>query len=113
MVRTQGGDWRAVTWGEHAAEIEELALYLIGRGHRPGQRGAIFGHNSVDWMAAALGLEAAGMVMVPIYPASTPEQAAYVLQHSGATVLFVGGSDLLARVFRAWRSLDAVEAVVV
>jgi long-chain acyl-CoA synthetase len=113
MVRTPGGDWRAVTWAEHAAEIRELAMFLIGRGHRPGQRGAIFGHNSVDWMAAALGLEAAGMVMVPIYPASTPEQAAYALQHSDATVLFVGGSDLLGRVFRAWKSLHTVEVVVV
>jgi long-chain acyl-CoA synthetase len=112
-VRTQGGEWRAVTWAEHAAEIRDITLWLISRGHAAGQRGAIFGHNSVSWMSAALALESAGMVMVPIYPASTPEQAAYVLQHSGASVLFVGGSDLLARVFRAWRSLRGVEVVVV
>ena len=113
MVRTPGGEWRAITWREHADEIRDIALWLISRGHLAGQRGAIFGHNSVTWMSAALALEAAGMVMVPIYPASTSEQAAYVLQHSGASVLFVSGRDLLARVFQTWRSLDAVRAVVV
>ena len=52
-------------------------------------------------MAAALAIQAAGGVMVPIYPAWTAEQAAYVLAHSDAKVLFVDTPALLGRVLRA------------
>jgi long-chain acyl-CoA synthetase len=107
------GGWRPVTYREHADEVRAIAMYLIGRGHRPGQRAAIFAHNSVQWMSAALGVQAAGMVMVPIYPASTPEQAAYVTVHCDAKVVFVAGTDLLGRVFAAWPSFRSAEIIVV
>ena len=113
QLPTGDGGWRPVTWADHAAEVRSVAMFLIGRGHRPGQRAAIFAHNSVQWMSAALGIEAAGMVMVPIYPASTSQQAAYVHDHSDAKVIFVAGRELLGRVFAAWPSFRNAEIVVV
>lgn len=86
--------WRAVTWGAFAAMIRDVALFLAARGIRPGDRVAILAPNGVPWLAAALGTQAAGAVMVPIYPSSTPEQIAYVLDHSDARVVFVGGARL-------------------
>jgi long-chain acyl-CoA synthetase len=74
--------------------------------------GAVFAPNRVEWMSAALGLEAAGGVMVPVYPASTAEQAAYILEHSDAKVVFVDTPALLARLFAASAALANVETVV-
>ncbi|HZO11700.1 MAG TPA: AMP-binding protein, partial [Polyangiaceae bacterium] len=81
--------WHRVTWAAFAADIRRIALYLRALGLRPGDTVAIFAQNRVEWMAAAMGIQAAGCVMVPIYPASTPAQATYVLEHSEARVLFV------------------------
>ena len=108
----EGDDWRAVTWGAHAKRIRELAQFLAGAGFEPGERGAIYAHNRVEWMAAAMAIQAAGGVMVPIYPASTAAQAGYVAKHSDASVLFVDGEELLARVLETWGELGAVRRVV-
>ena len=108
-----GGGWQPITWAEHAAEIEYVALFLEQRGLAPGDRAAIFAPNRVEWMSAALGIQSMGGVMVPIYPASTADQAAYIVEHSDATVLFVAGAEQLERVLRSWPALPALRTVVV
>jgi long-chain acyl-CoA synthetase len=77
-----------VTWSEFAERIRRIGALLCEVGLQPGDRAAIFAHNSIDWGAAALAIQTAGGAMVPIYPASTAEQAAYILDHSDAKVVF-------------------------
>jgi long-chain acyl-CoA synthetase len=108
----EGDDYRAVTWHHYATAIRHTASFLAGAGVAPGDRVAIFAHNSVEWMASAMGLQSAGGVLVPIYPASTPAQAGYVARHSDATVLFVDGRELLSRVLRSWNDYEAVQRFV-
>jgi long-chain acyl-CoA synthetase len=104
-------DWRAVTWGAFADQIRELALFLttVTKG---GDRAAVYAPNRVEWGSAALAIQAAGGVMVPVYPASTAEQLAYVASHSDAKVIFVDTAALLGRVFEAWSALGAVLRIV-
>ncbi len=112
MVPVPGtNDWRAVTWGAFAEQIRELALFLTTI-TKSGDRSAVYAPNRVEWGSAALAIQAAGGVMVPIYPASTPEQVAYVASHSDAKVIFVDTPALLGRLFEAWSALGAVERVV-
>ncbi len=119
QVRAAGA-WQPVTWGEFARQIRGVARWLIdGRGlppsgnapdgrrgsvdHEiaPGDRVAIYAPNSVAWASAALGAITAGAVLVPIYPASTAEQVAYILDHCEARFVFVAGKDPIARLEQA------------
>jgi long-chain acyl-CoA synthetase len=102
-VRRGAGDpaWHPVTWGQFARQIRGVARWLIDRGVAPGDRVAIFAPNSVAWGSAALGAQTAGAVFVPIYPASTAEQVAYILDHAEARCVFVGGADPIARLEQA------------
>jgi len=86
-----GTAWTPVTWGQFASQIRGVARWLIEHELEPGDRVAIFAQNSVAWASAALGAQTAGAVFVPIYPASTPEQVAYILDHAEITFVFVGG----------------------
>jgi long-chain acyl-CoA synthetase len=108
----EGAGWRAVTFGQVADEVRDIALFLASDGHRAPFRGAVFAHNRVEWMSAALGIQTAGGAMVPIYASSTSEQAAYVLGHSDARVVFVDGEDLLRRVLTALPTLPEVQRIV-
>jgi long-chain acyl-CoA synthetase len=112
MLPRQGGGWAPVTWGQFATEIEEIGAFLIDRGIAHRDRGAVFAPNRVEWMSAALGLEAAGGVMVPVYPASTAEQAAYILEHSDSKVVFVDTPALLSRLFAASSALGNVATII-
>src|SRR6185295_17287276 len=93
----EGSSWRPITWGQFASQIRGFARLLIEAGVEPGDRVAIYAHNSVAWAAAALGIQTAGAVFVPIYPASTPEQVRYILEHAEIRYVFVAGAELGAR----------------
>ena len=113
MVPTATGDWSVVTWGAFARQIRECALFLgTGGVLEPGERGCVFAANRVEWVSAALAIQATGGVMVPVYASSTAEQAAYVIAHSDARVVFVDSPALLGRLFEAWESLEGVRRVV-
>jgi long-chain acyl-CoA synthetase len=111
MVPAPDGDWRAVTWRAHAEQIRSIALFLSSE-MKSGDRAAIFAPNRVEWMAAALGIQAMGGVMVPIYASSTADQAGYIVEHGDARVLFVDSAPLLERTLEAWAQLDGVRRVV-
>lgn len=91
MVPNDTGGFAPVTWGAFGAMIRGAAQTLIERGFRPGERAMVFGDNAVEWAAAALGIQAAGGVMVPVYPATTREQLAYLVSKSDARFIFVDG----------------------
>ena len=96
--------YTAVTYGAFAADVRALGSALTAE-LEPGDRAAIFAPNRVEWATAALAVQAVGGVIVPVYPASTPAQLAYVLDHSDARVVFVDTPALLAKVLEAWPSL--------
>ena len=96
-----GNAWHPVTWGQFALQLRGVARWLIEREVEPGDRVAIFAPNSVAWASAALGVQTAGCVFVPIYPASTADQISYILDHCEAKVVFVAGTEQLARVEKA------------
>lgn len=108
MLR-DGDDWRAVTWAAFGDEVARAAAFLAGDVLSRGDRAVIFAHNRIEWIAAALAIQCAGGVMVPVYPASTDEQAAYVVEHSGARVVFVAGEDQWQRVLTQWSRYAAVQ----
>ncbi len=97
----QGGGWEPVTWGQFATQIRGVARWLVERGVAVGDHVAIYAPNSVAWASAALGIQTAGAVVVPIYPASTAEQVAYILNHCEATHVFVAGNEQIERLGRA------------
>ena len=97
----KGAGWEPVTWGQFASQIRGVAKWLIESGIEAGDRVAIFGDSSVAWASAALGAQTAAAVFVPIYPASTPAQVAYILDHAEAKVVFVGGGKCAATMEKA------------
>jgi long-chain acyl-CoA synthetase len=100
QVRSAGA-WHPVTWGQFAQQIRGVARWLVEHELEAGDRVAIYGHNSVAWASAALGAQTAGAVFVPIYPASTTEQLAYILEHAEVRCVFVAGAEQVARLERA------------
>ncbi|MEM1414775.1 MAG: long-chain fatty acid--CoA ligase [Myxococcota bacterium] len=103
--------WTPVSWSAFAAQVRDVALFLRGE-LAPGDFACIFAPNRVEWIAAALGIQTAGAAMVPIYGSSTPEQAGYVVDHSGAKVVFVDSEVLVGRVLQSWASYAGVRRLV-
>src|SRR5271154_2723724 len=85
----EGGAWKSVSWGAIRDEVRRLSAALVGQGVKPGDRVAIFAGTSLRWCVVDLAVSAARGVTIPIYASNTPDEVEYILEHSGASLLFV------------------------
>jgi len=75
------------TYAEFLADAERAARALLTR-FAPGDRIAIWAPNSAEWVVLQQGISLAGMVLVALNPSYRARELTYVLEQSGATVLF-------------------------
>ncbi len=112
-VRVRDGEqWRTRTYAELAADVRRLAARLIERGLQPGERVAIFAANLPEWSLVDLACLSAGLVSVPLYPTSTPEQVRHILADSGCRMVFLAGATEADKLAIVRAELPEVEAVV-
>jgi len=77
-----------------------------------GDRIAILSENRAGWVIADMGILAAGAITVPIYPTNTPEQIEYMLNHSGARIVFVSSKYQYEKLLKVRASIPELELVV-
>jgi long-chain acyl-CoA synthetase len=88
-----GGRVREISWREAMNEARRMAAHLASLGFPPGSRIAILSKNCAHFMLSDLAIWMAGHVSVALYPTLAPETVRYILDHSGARLLFVGKLD--------------------
>jgi long-chain acyl-CoA synthetase len=89
----QPGNWKDYTWGDVEKLVARWQAGFETEGLRSGDRVAIMLRNSVNWIVfdqAALGLD---LVTVPLYTSDRPDNIAYILQDSGASLLLFENAD--------------------
>ncbi|GAB2576881.1 3-((3aS,4S,7aS)-7a-methyl-1,5-dioxo-octahydro-1H- inden-4-yl)propanoate--CoA ligase FadD3 [Streptomyces capparidis] len=74
--------------------VERAAAAAVAAGVEPGDRVAIWAPNSLDWITAALGAVSAGGVLVPLNTRFKGAEAAWALERTRASLLFVTGTFL-------------------
>ena len=93
LLQPVGGQLQVTTFKEAEDQARRMASALIGLGLNAGDRVAILGKNSAEWMLADFAIAMAGMVSVPIYPTANADTVAYIIGHSEAKAVFVGKLD--------------------
>jgi fatty-acyl-CoA synthase len=85
----QHGGLGSVTYGDLAARAAAVAAGLDALGVERGERVAIVSHNSARMLELFFGVTSWGRVFVPINFRLSRDEVAYIVEHSGATVLLV------------------------
>ncbi len=93
--------WVVTTYAELGTQARSLAARLIDRGLDAGDRVALFSPNRPEWTLIDLACAYAGLVSVPLYATSTPQQVRHIIADSGSRMAFVAGE-------REWQSLSEV-----
>jgi long-subunit acyl-CoA synthetase (AMP-forming) len=88
-----GGQVRDYTWGQVLDEARRMAAHLQSLGLPRGARVAILSKNCAHFFMAELAIWLGGYTTVAIFPTETAETVRYVLEHSEASLLFVGKLD--------------------
>jgi acyl-CoA synthetase (AMP-forming)/AMP-acid ligase II len=97
----------ALTYDALAGEVGRASRALIALGVEKGDRVAMWAPNTWEWIVAALGVHAAGGVLVPINTRFKAQEAGYVLMKSGARVLFTVSGFLGTDYVSMLRASDA------
>ncbi|MFH8403427.1 FadD3 family acyl-CoA ligase [Streptomyces sp. NPDC018019] len=83
-----------LSYAQLGERIERAAAACVAAGVERGDRVAVWGPNTTDWITAALGAVTAGAVLVPVNTRFKGAEAADVLRRTRARLLFVTGTFL-------------------
>ena len=111
-LRKADGGWKPLTWAELGGLAEDAAWGLIGLGVKAGDKVSLVGATRVEWTVADLGVAHVGAVSVPIYHSNTAEEIRYIVQNSGATLVFVEDDKQLRKLREVRAQLPAVRCCV-
>lgn len=89
-----GGQVADYTWAQTVDQARRMAAYIKAQNFEPGVRIAVLSKNSAHFIMAELAIWMAGGTTVAIFPTETADTIKYVLEHSGASMLFVGKLDI-------------------
>jgi acyl-CoA synthetase (AMP-forming)/AMP-acid ligase II len=84
-----GVDVRTVTFAELEAVTNQLAHVLLAHGAAPGVKVVWCGQNSLGIAALTVAARKCGVTAVPLNYRLSDEEAAYVTDHSDATIVYV------------------------
>ncbi len=81
--------WGTLTYREMGERAKAIAARLDALGIGFGERVAVVSHNSARLLTAFWGVSGYGRVLVPVNFRLSRDEVAYIVEHSGARVLFV------------------------
>ncbi len=83
------GVWQESTWGQTQRLVESLAAGLIGLGIEPQDRVAIISGTRFEWILADLAIMCAAGATTTVFPSTTTDDIAHIINDSGARFVFV------------------------
>jgi long-chain acyl-CoA synthetase len=104
--------WKNLSGTEVIEKIKNLALGLASLGVKAGDKIAIISENRPEWSLTDLAILSLRAVNVPIYTTQAVEQIRYILEDSGAKMLFISGKKLFKHAQSAVESVETIEKIV-
>ncbi len=112
MLQREVLGWIPVSAAELYRDVVGVARELEQWGIRSGDRVAILSENRPEWTIADFAILSLGAVTVPIYATQTAEQVSFILNDSGARLIFLSSQAQLEKVLTV-QCHTPVERIVV
>jgi long-chain acyl-CoA synthetase len=106
------GEWLRIPGVDIIRRVRAVALGLSALGVRRGDRVALLSENRPDWSVTDLAILSLGAVNVPIYTTQAPDQVRYILEDSGARVLFVSNKRIYRHARPGVEGVAGLEKVI-
>lgn len=111
--RTPDGTWEWMTYREFGEAIDMARGGLQSLGVQSGDRVAIISDNRVEWAVGAYATYGLGAAWVPMYEAQTQKDWKFILNDSGAKVLFAATDGIRAQIEEIQGDIETLETVIV
>jgi long-chain acyl-CoA synthetase len=96
------GQTPAVTGRELLEKITQARAFLASQHLKKGDRVALLGHNSIDWVAIDLAVMAEGLIVVPLYARQAPAELVAMMKDCSPAVMCCGDATVRDGVVQEW-----------
>jgi long-chain acyl-CoA synthetase len=105
--------WDDITWSANGAVVERIARSLVALGVERGDRVALMGSTRLEWVQCDSAIACSGAVTVGIYHSNLAPECGYILERSGAKLLFVENDTQLQKALEVRADLPELAHIVV
>ena len=114
FIRLQRGErFEEISWRDFGAMVQNILLALYTLDLERGERVAIIGENSLQWLCADLATLAAGMPNVIVSPTLSDATLLKILGHSSCRAAFVQNITGVGRLLNLQSQLPALSHIIV
>ena len=107
-----GNRWQGISWKRFEDETFDFATALLAHDLKRDGKICILMGNVPEWPISDIGTIVAGGVGVGLYPTSSAEQIAYIINHSDAEFVLVDSREQLQKVLGVRDQLPKVRHVI-
>ena len=104
--------WQGISWQRFEQETFDFATALLSHGLKRGGSVCILMGNVPEWPISDIGAIMAGGVGVGLYPTSSAEQIAYIINHSDAEFVLVDSREQLQKLLSVRDQLSKIRHVI-
>ncbi|HOO70618.1 MAG TPA: long-chain fatty acid--CoA ligase [Spirochaetota bacterium] len=104
---------KTITYAEGWRIMKELSCGLMDLGFQKGDRGALMCHTCPEWVWADYSIMCAGGITVCVYPTLSENEMSYIINDSGAKIMYLQDEANLAKVLNAWHRMPNLQKVIV
>ncbi len=106
------GTFLSLSYAEFYERVLMAARGLRKTGMAPGDNVAIFSENRAGWAISDFAVQCAQGITVPIYATNTAEQAAYVINHCAAKIVFISNRIQYEKLLSIRKQIPGLEQVI-
>ncbi|MBB1197498.1 AMP-dependent synthetase/ligase [Curtobacterium flaccumfaciens] len=98
LAQRHGDTWTTFTAAEILARVRGIAKGFVAAGLEPGAHVAILSRTRLEWTLVDFAVWTAGLVSVPVYETSSPDQVRWILSDSESVAIVVEQEEHARRV---------------
>ena len=106
------GIWNDIRWSDYADAARAVGCALLADGYQRGDRVAVVSDTRPEWCYVEFGAMGAGVSTVGVHATDSAAQLAYVVNDSGARLLFVQDQEQLDKALSVLDQMAGVEKIV-
>jgi len=106
------GEWQGISWQRFEQETYDFATALLSFDLKRGGTVCILMGNVPEWPISDIGTIIVGGIGVGLYPTSSAEQIAYIINHSDAEFVLVDSREQLQKVLSVREQLPKVRHII-
>lgn len=107
------GIWQRTSWNAYWDHVRNFALGLKVLGLKPGDKLAVLGDNSREWLYADLATQSSAAVTVGIYPTDVSAQVKYILKNSESSFVVARDQEQVDKILEVKNDLPGMKKVIV